>query len=129
MAQPKKQTKEAVHAASSNDDPAARLGLAPVPSANRVKEVQNSIESAFSYSQQHDTLDLEKCLRSVSYLLEWCSDVGNQEVDGFAAQGLAQIVKLAAEATRDLYTHDDMLRFSGTGSEPSDLEVIQASRY
>jgi hypothetical protein len=62
-----------------------------------------TLAEAFDYFQgpsdreQHDRLNVERGLRSVAFLLTWCSDIGNQPVDGNAANGLARILELCAD--------------------------------
>ncbi len=50
-----------------------------------------------SSSPELTEINLERALRSVTFLLEWLSHHGNEAVDGFAAHGLAQVLDRCAE--------------------------------
>jgi hypothetical protein len=45
-------------------------------------------------------INLERAIRSVSFLLYWMSHHGNEQVDGYVAHGLAYIVERCAEGVK-----------------------------
>lgn len=63
-----------------------------------------TLEEAFDYFHiSEDDRDpsvssrnLERVVRSVAFLLEWCSEHGNESVEGFTAHGLARILDRCA---------------------------------
>jgi len=61
-----------------------------------------TVAQAFDYfygphsSDEHDTLNDERALRAVAFLLTYCSQQGNQLLDGNAANGLARVVEFCA---------------------------------
>jgi hypothetical protein len=64
-----------------------------------------TIAEAFSYNTEPsdgDSYDfhLERAIRSVAYLLELSTEVGNDPVDGFAAYGLSRILQYCADRVR-----------------------------
>ncbi len=54
---------------------------------------------AFRYTSER-SLDNEKAIRSIAFLLEWGSDIGNSSLDGVAAYGLATLLHQAADDVR-----------------------------
>ncbi len=64
-----------------------------------------TMEKAFDYfygptsSDAHTELNDERAIRAVAFLLSYCSEHGNQNVDGWAANGLARILELRATRT------------------------------
>jgi hypothetical protein len=61
-----------------------------------------TVKQAFDYfygptsSDAHESLNDERAIRAVAFLLTYCSAQGNETVDGFAANGLARILELRA---------------------------------
>ena len=54
------------------------------------------LETIFSTSNDNG-LNLEKAIRSVAYLLEWASNLGNDPVDGNLCNGLAVALQKCAD--------------------------------
>ena len=84
------------------------------PPASRSRESQPppgpelekfSLSEAFDYFNISDddrdpsisSMNLERAIRAVAFLLEWLSQHGNESVDGFTAHGLAQILDRCAD--------------------------------
>ena len=68
----------------------------------RQEEPKCSLEEAFSWFYEFDGMDqgavnLERGVRAVAFLLTWCSEIGNEPVDGNAANGLARILDCCAD--------------------------------
>jgi hypothetical protein len=85
------------------------------PRHSRTPKPGLTLETAFTCEQSGstDTVDLEKAIRSISFLLQWSSDIGNDDPDGPLVNGLTfALDKIAAEVHR-LYTHDDILKLGG----------------
>jgi hypothetical protein len=61
-----------------------------------------TVEQAFDYfygptsSDARTELNDERAIRAVAFLLSYCSEHGNQSIDGNAANGLARILELRA---------------------------------
>lgn len=72
-----------------------------------------TLDEAFDYSQDSNTLDLEKAIRSISFLLDWGSEGGNKPLNATLALGLAQAANQCAEDAGDLYDSDDIYRLGG----------------
>ena len=63
-----------------------------------------TLEEAFDYFYEADgmncqELNLKRAVLSVSFLLRFLSDTGNNPVDGFAANGLACVLEKCAADT------------------------------
>lgn len=56
-----------------------------------------TLEEAFDYDAFSPALNREKVMRAVSLLLKWTADIGNRDVDGYIALGLANITDLCAK--------------------------------
>jgi hypothetical protein len=63
--------------------------------------------------EHDDSLDLEKAIRSIAYLLEWGSTLGNEPMNGNAANGLHYLLHKCADETRWLFTLDDLKEAGG----------------
>jgi hypothetical protein len=63
-----------------------------------------ALSEAFTYEQNSslNTLDLEKALRCVSYLLVWSSQTSDEAVPGVLAYGLSEVLDECARKTRSL---------------------------
>jgi hypothetical protein len=81
---------------------------APAKPRRPRKPEKVTLEDAFDYFNVPDGADtpeltdinLERALRSVTFLLEWLSHHGNESVDGFVAHGLAQVLDRCAQGVR-----------------------------
>ncbi len=75
-----------------------------------------TMEDAFSWdgtrSMESDELDLERGVRSVAFLLQYLSEGGNEEIDGFVAQDLGRCLNFCAEKSAHL-REVNILRMSG----------------
>lgn len=78
-------------------------------------EQRFTLAEAFYFNQNSgkNTFDLEKAIRSVSYLLAWHAQIGNAPVPGFVAQGLSETLDHCAEELRHLFTWDDIFALGG----------------
>lgn len=85
------------------------------PRRKRAPKPALTLEDAFTYEQNssRDTSDLEKAIRSISFLLQWSTDIGNNAPDGPLVNGLAFALDKIADQARDLYTHDDICKLGG----------------
>ena len=71
----------------------------------RRREATFTLDQAFDCAWQPgqqdpralDTLNVERAVRSVALLLDWASELGNTDVEGRTAGGLADVLNLAAE--------------------------------
>jgi hypothetical protein len=78
-----------------------------------------TLEKAFTFDQRSgdSTLDTQKALLSASFLLEWASDVGGDDVEASLAFGLANVLqKCAADVARHYWPIDkvrDAVELSG----------------
>jgi hypothetical protein len=76
------------------------------PRAKRRAIEKYSVEEAFDYyygpkaADAHDALNEERAIRAVAFLLTYCSEHGNESLDGNSANGLARILELNATRTR-----------------------------
>jgi hypothetical protein len=69
------------------------------------KSEKFTLEEAFDYFHISDddkdpsvsSRNLERAVRSVTFLLEWLSEHGNESVEGFTAHGLARILDRCAD--------------------------------
>ena len=72
----------------------------PPPDKQKPEPPRFTIEDAFDYLStpacNESELQNERCVRAVAFLLHYCSEVGNEEVQGFAAHGLAHILEKCA---------------------------------
>jgi hypothetical protein len=73
----------------------------------RRKPDKYTIEQAFNFyftARDDDVfysqLNLERALRAVAFLLHWCSNTGNEPVEGNAANGLGYILEFTASQIR-----------------------------
>ena len=72
-------------------------------SMRRPKPERYTVEEAFDYfygptsSDEHDALNEQRVIRAVAFLLTYCSQHGNESVDGNLANGLARILELHAK--------------------------------
>lgn len=91
----------------------------------------NRLRDSFQHSGpgEASVSDVEKCLRSISYLLEWSSRNGNEKVEGFSAHGLSIILADAADEASRLFSQSDMFYFLKTSGKFSELREITAERY
>lgn len=60
-----------------------------------------------------NTLDLEKSIRCVGYLLEWTSESGNVPSPPTFAAALAEVLSKCADEVRTLFTRDDIYYAGG----------------
>jgi hypothetical protein len=63
--------------------------------------------------EHDDSLDLEKAIRSIAYLLEWGSALGNEPMNGNAANGLHYLLDKCADEARGLFTLDELKKAGG----------------
>jgi hypothetical protein len=101
---------------SPEDEPPTLAAILPFPQnlveppkpakRRRAKRSEKfTIAEAFSYNTEPsdgDSYDfhLERALRSVAYLLEFSTEVGNDPVDCFAAYGLSRFLQFCANRCR-----------------------------
>ena len=52
---------------------------------------------AFDYSQGAVGENSKKAILAVAFLIEWATDVGNEDLEGNAAAGLARILRQVAD--------------------------------
>jgi len=52
-----------------------------------------TLEQAFDYFYGPDSLNEERCILAVSFLLTYSTQMGNEKLDGAAAHGLGRILK------------------------------------
>ncbi len=75
-----------------------------------------TMEDAFAWSGfgdfESNGLDLERGIRSVAFLLDYLSEGGNEEIDGFVAQGLGRCLTFCAKKASGL-RKINILRMSG----------------
>ena len=72
-----------------------------------VKPQTYTIADAFQYFEipeeddgpENSPLNNERCVRAVAFLLHYCSTHGNERVDGFIAEGLAEVLEQCASKT------------------------------
>jgi hypothetical protein len=83
----------------------------PVMPAKAKKAPRETLEEAFSYDGHEDHGgDVVKGIVAVSYLLDSISDIGNKDVDGRIAQGLAYSLRYFAKCTRHYLTEASRLK-------------------
>jgi len=100
---------------SLEDEPPTLAAILPFPQnvveqprAKRPRAKRSekfTIAEAFSFNAEptgtgSNDFHLERAIRSVTYLLEFCTDTGNYPLNGFAAYGLSQILKYCADWSR-----------------------------
>lgn len=101
----------------SSDDQISPENAAPAPESNLPADPED--EYKFPYSTENDTRkNCLKALQCVAFLLEWSSRDGNENVDGFAANGLSILVRQCAKDVEKLYSWDDVYK---AGGRPSTL--------
>ncbi len=97
-AEMKKKT-ETEKKSSIADVPVERLPAHP-------REQMWTMEDAFDWdgggNLKSAGLDLERGIRSVAFLLQYLSDGGNEEIDGFVAEGLGKCLTFCAKKVSDL---------------------------
>jgi hypothetical protein len=75
-----------------------------------------TMEDAFEWDGFDDLksagLDLERGIRSVAFLLQYLSEGGNEEIDGFVAQGLGRCLNFCPEKSAHL-REVNILRMNG----------------
>src|SRR5579872_712268 len=82
---------------------------------SRNKSKKLTLREVFTYEQQHsrDTLDLQKAIYSISYLMEHFSDIGNEDPDGRLIEGLSVALRKIGRDVEKLFVSDDILRLGG----------------
>jgi hypothetical protein len=98
----------------SKTAPVVGPAVAPAPALNAKTDplrpisepVVMTLEEAFDYfcipegrnHSRNSPFNLERAVRAVAFLLHWQSDIGNEDVEGNSANGLAFILeKIAAQ--------------------------------
>jgi hypothetical protein len=74
-----------------------------------------TLAGAFTCEQNsgQNTLDLQKAIYSLSYLMQYFTDLGNEDAEGMLINGLTfALDKIAREVGR-LFVWDDILRLGG----------------
>jgi hypothetical protein len=73
----------------------------------RRKREKYTLEEAFNFyftaiddDTLYSALNLERAVRAVAFLLHWCSETGNEPVEGNAANGLGYILEFTASQIR-----------------------------
>jgi hypothetical protein len=96
-------------------------------SVERREEMLFTLADAFCFHQteNRNTFDLEKAIRSVSYQLDWLSRGGNESVSGISAQGLSETLNRCADEVRRLFTWDDI--FALDANPPAILKAKRAA--
>ena len=82
---------------AATQGPPGRRSSAPTP-------ILLTLGEAFSYFHRPKELgeddvegyDLERALLAISFLAEWSTELGNRDLDGRAAQGLAKLIACCA---------------------------------
>jgi hypothetical protein len=88
-----------------------RLSLVEREERKRVQEEDKHRLDAFKFDGAGSVENCEKAILSVAFLLEWNSEIGNEDVNGFAAYGLSKFLRSAA---REIKMHRSrVLRESG----------------
>ena len=74
------------------------------------KQERFTIAEAFDYfmapnsgngsSDERDALNIERSIRAVGFLLNMCSDMGNRDMEGNAANGLGYVLNHVADQLR-----------------------------
>jgi len=75
-------------------------------------------EVTLTYNQETRT-DTQKAIHAVAYLLEWATESGNQPLEGFAADGLAGLLRKCASAVGRMFTITEL---RAAGGDPKELE-------
>ena len=97
--------------AESSDSHAQKKPAAASSPAKATPEPE--LENPYDYEQNTHT-DTFKALRCMAFLLEWGSDVGNHNLDGHLANGVAQaLCEIAETVQRYLFDFDDVLECGG----------------
>jgi hypothetical protein len=88
------------------------------------KEKKYTLTDAFTCEQNsgETTLDMQKALYSVSFLLQYFSEMGNKDPEGMLIHGLTFALDKIARDVGDLFVWDDILRLGG------DPRVIKKQR-
>ena len=83
------------------------------------KERRFTLAEAFEYEQSSasSTLDLEKALRSIAYLMTWSSHYGNERMSASLAMGLADVLEDVSDRVSRLFTFDDIHKLRGNPYE------------
>ena len=73
--------------------------------------------------EQETRRDTQKAIHAVAYLLEWAAESGNQPLEGFAADGLAVLLRKCASAVGRMFTIAELRAAGGDPKELQDGEV------
>jgi len=99
-----------------SDAEQSTLAAASTEADTDEKEELYTLDEAFYFHQNSgaNTLDLEKALNSISYLLNWLSQGGNEPIPGPTAAGLAEALDRCVRDVRYLYTVDDIFKLGAS---------------
>ena len=108
-------------AAKSERKRAAVPAVAEVPTPtpnNQAAEPQRfTLADAFDYFEIPDDdypseseLNNERCVRAVAFLLHYCSEHGNEPIEGSAAHGLAKVLEKCAADISHVKAHREWLK-------------------
>jgi hypothetical protein len=98
------------------------------PPPSGPKEQMFTLEDAYEFRQSggHDTSGLEKVLRASAFLLEWSSNLGNNDdVDRNLVDGIACVLRRCAREVQRLFTYDDIERL---GADPREVRAARSER-
>lgn len=73
-----------------------RLSLAERKDGKSIQEGEKAALEAFEFDGEGSIANCEKAILSVAFLMEWSSNIGNENVDGYAAFGLSKMLRSAA---------------------------------
>jgi len=62
--------------------------------------VAEAFDLFFNFEDDNNVLtplNCERSVRAVAFLLHWCSEIGNKDVGGFIAHGLADVLEYTAD--------------------------------
>ena len=102
------------------------------PKARRPKKytLDEALSEAFTYRDDggSSTLDLEKSIRCIGYLLEWTSETGNTPPPANFTCSLAKVLSKCADEVRWLITRDEIYNEirRAQGADSPALEILWA---
>jgi hypothetical protein len=89
----------------------------PPPIPQKPEPQRFTLADAFDYFEIPDDdypseseLNNERCVRAVAFLLHYCSEHGNEPIEGFAAHGLAKVLEKCAAYISHVKAHREWLK-------------------
>ena len=75
--------------------------VAEIPLPSDPKPKRYTLEQAFDYfnsgpDDEFEDFNNERCVRAVAFLLHYCSEMGNENMHGYAAHGLGHVLDRCA---------------------------------